>query len=255
MGVEARAISGDIKNWNEVVDPECREDLVQARGSASKSATTVVCQFRNGTIDRRFLEIRYFPVTRHDGTRRTIAIGRDITRDRSPEDQQIFRQFQSRLNSITLVHQHLNQEGSPSEIDLGQYCANLCRILAPRTTDGAAITLETHVDHHLVPAQTASTVGLVISELITNAEKHAFGSESEHPEIVVAFRRAPDACYEVAISDNGHALDQGPLRVVHDSQGMRLLLMLAEKLSGEITFKQDSVTKTFTVRWPAGKTD
>ena len=73
------------------------------------------------------------------------------------------------------VHDLLNKSESSQRVDLARYVTDLCEALRPLTETDSRIQLVPKTeDGILVGADTAFSLGIVITELVTNAVKYAF---------------------------------------------------------------------------------
>ena len=75
----------------------------------------------------------------------------------------------------------------------------------------------------------ASTLGLIVSEAVTNAVKYAFGDGGGR--VLVSARNLPDDMIEVCVKDDGC----GATATVKPGLGSRLLTALAAQLGGRAT--------------------
>lgn len=99
----------------------------------------------------------------------------------------------------------------------------------------------------IVPAHKAAVVSLIVSELVTNALKHAI-PDHEAGAIVVSLRKTDDKSVTLSVTDDG-----APLAIKGHSRsgglGLSLVARLAHQLSGEL--KVEAAPKRFSVVFPA----
>ena len=87
----------------------------------------------------------------------------------------LFEEAQDRLHAMGQVHDLLSKSESAQRVDLATYVPLLCETLRSITENDDRIRLEAKVDEEIfVHADTAVPLGLVLTELITNAVKYAF---------------------------------------------------------------------------------
>lgn len=86
----------------------------------------------------------------------------------------IFEEMEHRIRAMALVHENLYQSENLVEINLGEYLAKMARTQVEHMTFSEQI--EVRADYGQVTAMfdQAVPLGLVVSELITNAVKYAF---------------------------------------------------------------------------------
>ena len=79
----------------------------------------------------------------------------------------------NRVMSVAAVQQHL-QAGS-SDVEVGPYLEKLCESLASSMIrESRPLTLQVHSDSATISSQKAVSLGLIVTELVINALKHAF---------------------------------------------------------------------------------
>ena len=101
--------------------------------------------------------------------------------------------------------------GSATEIFLPDYLAKLCQILAVLALDDMGVTCESDGDAVWLPMEQATRIGLIVCEIITNAVKHAFGSDKfaesggggGYRQVTLALRRDSGGTCRLLVMDNG----------------------------------------------------
>ena len=108
-----------------------------------------------------------------------------------------------RVLSVAAVQQHLHVDGGGKPIEIGNYLSKLCETLAQSMIGGSRpISLKVDADAGTAPSRDAVSIGLVVTELVMNALKHAFPTERAGAAIVVSYKVAgPD--WKLAVTDNG----------------------------------------------------
>lgn len=86
----------------------------------------------------------------------------------------IFEEMEHRIRAMALVHENLYQSENLVDINLGEYLANMARTQVEHMTFSDQIEVRADYCQVTIPFDTAVPVGLVVSELITNAVKYAF---------------------------------------------------------------------------------
>ncbi len=108
-----------------------------------------------------------------------------------------------RVLSIAAVQEHLHLSGGNEPIALASYLAKLCETLA-RSMIGSSrpISLKVEADAGTANSRDAVSVGLIVTELVMNALKHAFPNEKPDAAIVVSFK-VSGTDWKLTVSDNG----------------------------------------------------
>jgi two-component sensor histidine kinase len=113
--------------------------------------------------------------------------------------------------SIAAVQRHL-AVSSPEEVALRPYFAHLCESLgASMIFDPKRLSIETIVDDSVVSANVSVSLGLIITELVINALKHAF-AENRPGRITINYQ-SEGANWTLSVSDDGAGMPSEPEKV------------------------------------------
>jgi PAS domain S-box-containing protein len=169
-----------------------------------------------------------------------------VTDERS---RRLFRESQSRIRSMALVHEQLYRSGSLARIAFGPYVGRLAEELVNSFGGlGRNFRLDVKVPDVSLDVSTAVSCGLILNELLTNALKHAFpemrprrgerAGARRRPD-TVSIRLAPrkDGRWLLAVRDNGVGLPKGMDIRNTESLGMRIVTALAGQLGGTLRVK------------------
>ena len=114
----------------------------------------------------------------------------------------------SRVMSIAMLQKQLSVTQSKA-VELRTYFADLCRsISASMIDDPRRISLETTVDDTKVNSDVSVSMGLIVTELVINAIKHAFPGQTAGGKINVSFA-ADGGAWLLSVSDNGVGMPVG----------------------------------------------
>jgi len=150
----------------------------------------------------------------------------------------------ARITTITTIHQQLQDSSTYETVDLRSY---LTQVVSNALTPISSVQLALELQDIRIPTKMATTIGLIMNEIATNAVKYGF-NEAEPPRFsVVSKYDGPE--FELSVTNSGNPfpddinLDDTP------SLGLRLVSMLANQLGGEV-----SLTRTpqplYTIRFP-----
>ncbi len=107
-----------------------------------------------------------------------------------------------RVMSIATLQQQL-ATSRIGEVELRSYFANLCRSIgASMISDHDRISLVTTVDESKTSADVSVSLGLIVTELVINALKHAFPGHAQVGKITVDYR-ADGTSWTMTVGDNG----------------------------------------------------
>jgi two-component sensor histidine kinase len=174
---------------------------------------------------------------------------------KNPEMQAILRVTQTRVHSIALIHEKLYLSPLLASVDMGEYTRGLVAMLMQ--THATDVFVEVRAVDVVLSVDIGLPCGLILSELVTNALKHAFPGRATHdlrpPAIVIDLRRVKSG-YVLSVADNGVGACQPLSTQDTKSLGLRLVGMLAAQLDGTVVYSNDGGTRC-TVAFPAGDTN
>ena len=137
-----------------------------------------------------------------------------------------------RVQAIATVHERLYRQGSEGKLDLADYLEGLCRDLAD-SAEGTGIKVETNTtDAGEASGQDAVAVGLIVTELVTNAVRHA-NPDGGTCTIEVSCRRDAGR-RELVIQDDGCGLPDGFDPARSKGLGMRVVLGNLQRFDGTL---------------------
>jgi PAS domain S-box-containing protein len=148
--------------------------------------------------------------------------------------RQICVDLQCRVRAMALVYGTLYQSGDLAHINFSQYLRRLTsEMLRSYGEDTNRIRIELEAEQVELNLETAIPCGLLVSELVSNALKHAFPAGRSGRIRIEAHRNA-DRTYTLTVSDNGVGLPKDfDFRNTH-SMGMELVQSLSEQLGGVV---------------------
>ncbi|MEI9899445.1 MAG: sensor histidine kinase [Hyphomicrobium sp.] len=122
---------------------------------------------------------------------------------RSEETQRHLKDAHRRVMSVAAVQKHLRPSGKGEQIAVGPYLSTLCQSLEQSMVgDRCPIAIEVAMGEGSLVSSDAISIGLIVTESVINALKHAFNPDDAGGRITVTFR-ARDLDWMLTISDNG----------------------------------------------------
>jgi two-component sensor histidine kinase len=132
-------------------------------------------------------------------------------RVQSEETRVHLQEAHSRVMSIAMLQKQLAVTELKS-VELRTYFLDLCRtISASMIDDSQRITLKTIVDETTTNSDVSVSMGLIVTELVINAIKHAFSDQTAGGRITVSFG-ADGGDWLLSVSDNGAGIPSGDKR-------------------------------------------
>lgn len=151
---------------------------------------------------------------------------------------QILSESQSRIKTMSYIHETLYQTADFSSIEFTEYINTLARNLIQSYSSGATkINLITDFDQIYLDLDQAIPCGLIINELVSNATKYAFDG-MERGEITLRIKEV-EGRIELEVSDNGIGLPADFDPENSDSLGIYLVHALVEQLDAEIKIEKE----------------
>lgn len=164
-------------------------------------------------------------------------------RIQSEETRGHLKDAHSRVMSIASVQQQLAQS-TDGDVVLRPYFTQLCASLgASMIEDPARLSIRVAIDDSVVSSDTSISLGLIVTELVINALKHAF-PEGRHGQINVQYQaRGPN--WTLSVSDDGVGMSADP-KVTKPGLGTSIVEALASQLEAEV--QTGSATEGTTVQ-------
>ncbi len=151
-------------------------------------------------------------------------------KSRSVAEAEALRDASGRVIAVSRTHDRLWREADGDSIDLGALVTDVCGTLA-RQLDGINVQCETQ-SIQVSPDQAVS-FALLLTELVTNAAKHAYGARGGTVHVSLG----TDGPHRLlSVRDEGVGLSPGfsIAAAGKSSLGMSLILTLTQGLNGEI---------------------
>ncbi len=123
-------------------------------------------------------------------------------RVQSAEARGHLKDAHSRVMSIAALQQQLTASRL-GDVELRSYFTALCRSIgASMISDPDRIRLSVDADDTSTTAEISVSLGLIVTELVINALKHAFPGHEKHGKIIVNYR-ATGAAWVLSVRDDG----------------------------------------------------
>jgi two-component sensor histidine kinase/ligand-binding sensor domain-containing protein len=159
-----------------------------------------------------------------------------INNQRSPEATQALLGTNRRIKAMSLVHELLYLKKDLKGLSMHAYIHELVDNLKEMATDDSnPVNIETEVDDVVIDSKTALSLGMIISELVSNSFKHAF-LETPEPEVRILLKRDEQTgTFHLMVSDNGKGYRQPT--GFSNGLGTRLVDIFSRQLEGIYTME------------------
>ncbi len=171
-------------------------------------------------------------------------------RIRDPRAEEAFAEARSRINALATLHRRLYESESLQEIDLHWFLEDLCAELRRGgLSRGRSVELIVESPSEVIGPELAVPLGLLVTEAITNAYKHAFVDRAQGRIYVQVERESPERLL-IRIRDDGSGFDPENLSTDSIGLGRSLIEAFVRQLHGELQIRSDEGT-IVEVRFPA----
>lgn len=149
-----------------------------------------------------------------------------------------------RVMSIAALQRQLSTSSS-ANVELRSYLTQLCQSLgASMIADPDRLSIHVSVDDSAVEADVSVSLGLIVTELVINALKHAFPGERTGA-IAIDYRSSGND-WTLSVSDNGIGMGVGS-DAPKAGLGTGIVEALAKNLNGEIQFGEADLGTAVTI--------
>jgi PAS domain S-box-containing protein len=150
------------------------------------------------------------------------------------EGQHALLEGQRRIDSIALVHEQLYGSSNLSAVNLARYIEALIPELFRASGVGPRVAVQLRLDEVELVPERAIPCGLLVSELVTNALKHAFPDERTG-SLEVHLERVPEARLRITVKDDGVGMKRDFPPGPGASLGLDLVDIFAKQLQAELS--------------------
>jgi two-component sensor histidine kinase len=149
-------------------------------------------------------------------------------------------ELQRRVRALGLLHRHLYEGDDLRYLDFGQFTAELCQMVKESSgLIARGISIEVDIPPIPITADRAVPLGLLITEALGNALKHAFPA-GRPGTIRISLSASAEGIATISISDDGIGpppafADTTTISPLGPGTGLLLMQAFAQQLGGELT--------------------
>jgi len=167
----------------------------------------------------------------------------ETAQTRDSEMRGTLDRVQARILAIGKVHDRLYDGNSPSAVSLDAYLWGLCDDIAANTGIHHAVD----ADPVIVPSAQAVSLGLIVTELLLNAAKHAGTGRETRVEVGA---RATAEGLVLTVRDHGRGIPAGFDASRSGGLGMRIVSSLLAQLNGRLEAENAAPGTRLTIHIP-----
>lgn len=170
-------------------------------------------------------------------------------RIRDPRAEAAFAEARSRINALATLHRRLYESESLQQVDLRWFLEDLCvELRRGGLSTSRHIELTVEAPDEVIGPEVAVPLGLLVTEAITNAYKHAFPNR-DAGRIEVRITRESPTHVVLSVSDNGTGFEAATPSEP-GGLGKSLIDAFVRQLHGELQVKSEQGTQVI-VRFPS----
>ena len=158
-----------------------------------------------------------------------------------PETAKLFRDSQGRVRSMALIHEQLYRSDDLARIDFAAYVGDLVRHLEQGLGSNATpVRFRLNIEPLPLSLDLAIPCGMIVNELVSNAQKHAFPN-GQAGEIRIEFIHR-DCGYCLTVADNGVGIQEETATEDSLSLGLKVVKALTRQIHGDLDVRYDDGT-------------
>ena len=152
----------------------------------------------------------------------------------SQETRRHLQDAHQRVLSVAAVQQHLHAVARSGPVQLAPYLTKLCEALSHSMIgDYRSISLTVRGEEGSASCRDAESIGLIVTELVINSIKHAFGRDTKDGQITVAFD-VSGTDWKLSVVDNGIGNPTGVFAQPKSGLGTGIVDALAKQLDAKV---------------------
>ena len=158
------------------------------------------------------------------------------------EANKILENLEMRIGTLSKMYTLLNISGISQHINLGEYLNQITKSLTESyVEDSDRIEIKSSFDKIEISPRDASSVGLIVNEILTNSLKYAF-PDNKKGKISISLK-AVNENVEIEIADNGVGVPGSFSLDEAKGMGLQLINLLTQQLSGTVTVEANNGTR------------
>lgn len=161
-------------------------------------------------------------------------LGLQLSRTRSDEVRTALEAAQSRVHAIASAHRRLRLGDDLETTDAAEFLEAVIDDMRKTQPTDRQVSFQTEFDPLIINARDATTIGIVLGELLTNAVKHAF-ADGRPGQIWARLKVTADGAATLIVEDDGRGLPDDKSRL-ESGLGSMIVRQLARQYGGEPSF-------------------
>lgn len=152
----------------------------------------------------------------------------------SEETRRHLQDAHKRVMSVAAVQEHLHASVASGTIEVVPYLTNLCDAIArSMIADDRPVSIQVTGEGGIATSRQAESLGLIVTELIMNALKHAFPDDKIEGRIIVGYDVA-GTNWKLSVCDDGIGKPDGVFAQPKTGLGTGIVKALSQQLKAEV---------------------
>jgi chemotaxis protein methyltransferase CheR len=169
------------------------------------------------------------------------------SRVESEETRAHLQDAHKRVISIAAIQEQLHAPGNVGRVEMLPYLAGLSTTLSnSMISDNRAVVIKVVGEGGTATSREAESLGLIATELVMNALKHAFPTEKSDGRIVIAYD-VDGTNWKLSVADNGVGKPDGLFAQSKTGLGTGIVKALAQQLGAKVETLADAAGTTVSI--------
>jgi two-component sensor histidine kinase len=166
-----------------------------------------------------------------------------------PATQEQLKQARERVLSMGTVYRHLYRTETVGPVEFGEFLRLICAESERAYAGTSKATITCDAEPLFVPGGTATSLAVLMHELITNALKHAY-PENEAGPIMISLSRTKRGRIEFRVADRGRGMPEDVDVEAPTSLGFKVITSTVRRFGGTFSINRLDPGTEFVIRFP-----
>jgi two-component sensor histidine kinase len=167
-----------------------------------------------------------------------------------PATREQLQLARNRVLSMGTVYRHLYRTETVGPVEFGEFLRLICAESERAYGGTSKATITCEAEPLFVSGGTATSLAVLMHELITNALKHAYPEGEEGP-ILISLRRGRRGQIEFRVADRGRGMAEDFDLEAPTSLGFKVIMSTIRRFGGTLTINRLDPGKEFVIRFPS----
>jgi two-component sensor histidine kinase len=152
--------------------------------------------------------------------------------------KQALAETQARIQAIAGVHRHLYTSDDVRSVQIGDYLQSLAAdLVTTMKATGNDSRIVVSADNIAIPTEKAASIGVIVTELVTNAIKYAYAN-LDQGDVRILMSRGSGDMVDLSVEDDGIGWD-GTGKPQGTGLGSRIVKAMAHGLGATVAYRSE----------------